>query len=489
MTPPLYKKTAREIRDAVRSGAVTAMAVTEAHLARIAEVDPKVDAFTQIWTDEALAQAAAVDAKVKQGADPGPMAGVPVGVKELICTRTGKTTCASKILANFRSPYDATIIKKLDAAGAIFLGKVNMDEFAMGSSTERSTIKTTKNPWNLKCVPGGSSGGSAAAISADECAMALGSDTGGSIRQPAALCGCVGIKPTYGRVSRYGLVAFASSLDQIGPLTKNVEDAALSLNTLCGRDPLDATSADLPVPDFMQALTGDVKGLRVGLPKEYFTEALNAEMREKVEAAVEVFRRGGAEIVPVSLPHTDYAIATYYIICTAEASANLARFDGVRYGYRNPNAKTVEEMYVLSKSEAFGPEVRRRIMLGTYVLSSGYYDAYYLKAQKVRRLIKKDFDDAFEQCDFVMGPTSPIPSFEFGAKTENPLEMYLADIYTISVNLATLPGISIPCGLTASGLPAGLQMIGRPFGEETLLRAAHCYEQTSGITLGEPPIA
>ena len=359
----------------------------------------------------------------------------------------------------------------------------------MGSSTENSAIKTTKNPWNLKCVPGGSSGGSAAAIAAGECAISLGSDTGGSIRQPAALCGCVGIKPTYGRVSRYGLVAFASSLDQIGPLTRTVEDAALTLNVICGKDTMDATSANLPVPDFTDALTGDVKGLRIGLPKEYFTDALNPEMREKIEQAIEVYRSNGAEIVDISLPCSDYAIAVYYIICTAEASANLARFDGVRYGFRHPDAKSVQEMYVLTKSAAFGPEVQRRIMLGTYVLSSGYYDAYYLKAQKVRALIKKDFDAAFEKCDVIAGPTSPTASFEFGSKSDNPLEMYLSDIYTISVNLAALPGISLPCGLTEAGLPAGLQMMARPFEEETLLRAAHFYEQNRGFDMGQPPIA
>jgi len=489
MNTPWHYQSAREIRDAVRSGAASATAMTEWHLDRIAEVDLLVDAFTQVWRDEALAQAAAVDEKARRGDALGPLAGVPVGLKELLCTRTGTTSCASKILKDFRSPYDGTVVKRMAAADAVFLGKVNMDEFAMGSSTERSTIKVTRNPWNLKCVPGGSSGGSAAAVSAGECAISLGSDTGGSIRQPAAMCGCVGIKPTYGRVSRYGLVAFASSLDQIGPLTRTVEDAALTLNVICGRDPLDSTSADLPAEDFTAALTGDVRGLRIGLPAEYFTDALNTEMREKVEAAVDVFRREGAEIVPVSLPHANYAIAVYYIICTAEASANLARFDGVRYGFRHPAAKSVEEMYVLTKSEGFGPEVKRRIMLGTYVLSSGYYDAYYLKAQKVRRLIKRDFDEAFEKCDVIAGPTSPIPSFEFGTKTDNPLEMYLADIYTISTNLATLPGISIPCGLTASGLPAGLQMMARPFNEAALLRAAHCHEQKSGVRLGEPPVA
>ncbi len=489
MTDALYLKSARELRDAVRTGAVTATQVTEQHLARIKEVDGSVDAYTQIWGDKALEMAAAVDAKASRGDTLGLLAGVPVGLKELLCTGYGKTSCASKMLENFESPYDATVVKKLEEADAVFLGKVNMDEFAMGSSTENSAIKTTKNPWNLKCVPGGSSGGSAAAVTAGECAISLGSDTGGSIRQPAALCGCVGIKPTYGRVSRYGLVAFASSLDQIGPLTRTVEDAALTLNVICGKDPMDATSANLPVPDFADALTGDVKGLRIGLPKEYFTDALNPEMREKIEQAIEVYRSNGAEIVDISLPCSDYAIAVYYIICTAEASANLARFDGVRYGFRHPDAKTVQEMYVLTKSAAFGPEVQRRIMLGTYVLSSGYYDAYYLKAQKVRALIKKDFDAAFEKCDVIAGPTSPTASFEFGSKSDNPLEMYLSDIYTISVNLATLPGISLPCGLTDAGLPAGLQLMARPFEEATLLRAAHFYEQNRGFDMGQPPIA
>jgi aspartyl-tRNA(Asn)/glutamyl-tRNA(Gln) amidotransferase subunit A len=359
----------------------------------------------------------------------------------------------------------------------------------MGSSTENSSIKTTRNPWNLKCVPGGSSGGSAASVAADMCTFSLGSDTGGSIRQPACLCGCVGIKPTYGRVSRYGLVAFASSLDQIGPLTKDVEDAALALNVLCGRDPMDATSADLPVPDFTKSLTDDIKGLRIGMPKECFTEALGPEMREKVMTAIEVLRKQGADVVEVSLPSTEYALAVYYIICTAEASANLARFDGVRYGYRHPNVKDVRDMYVKTKSAAFGPEVKRRIMLGTYVLSSGYYDAYYLKAQKVRRLIKEDFDRAFTQCDIIVTPTSPTPAFEFGSKTSDPMEMYLSDIYTISTNLATLPGLSAPCGLCASGLPAGIQFMAKPFDEATLLRVAHCYEKNSGITMGKPPIA
>lgn len=489
MTPDWHWKSAREIRDAVQNGSVSALEITEAYLQRIDEVDAKLDAFTQRWNDTARSMAAKVDHKVEQGEATGSLAGVPVALKELFCTRVGKTTCASKMLENFHSPYDATVVTRLAKADAVFLGKVNMDEFAMGSSTENSAVKPTRNPWNLRYVPGGSSGGSAAAVSAGECAVSLGSDTGGSIRQPACLCGCVGIKPTYGRVSRYGLVAFASSLDQIGPLTRTVEDAALTLNVICGRDPMDATSADLPVPDFTAGLTGDIRGLRIGLPKEYFTDALSDQMREKIEAAIDVYRSHGATIVDVSLPCSDYAIAVYYIICTAEASANLARFDGVRYGFRHPEAKTMQEMYVLSKSAGFGSEVQRRIMLGTYVLSSGYYDAYYLKAQKARRLIKRDFDAAFEHCDVIAGPTSPTPSFEFGSKSDNPLEMYLSDIYTISVNLATLPGISIPCGLTDAGLPVGLQLIGKPFDEETLLRTAHFHEQNRGFDMGRPPVA
>ncbi len=489
MTDAWHWKSACEIRDAVQGGAVSATQVAEDHLAHIDAVDGQVDAFTQVWRDKALEMAAAVDAKAARGEPLGPLAGVPVSLKELLCTRYGKTTCASKMLADFESPYDATVVKKLEDADAVFLGKVNMDEFAMGSSTENSALKTTKNPWDLTCVPGGSSGGSAASVAAGECALSLGSDTGGSIRQPACLCGCVGLKPTYGRVSRFGLVAFASSLDQIGPLTRTVEDAALALRVISGKDPMDATSADMPAADVTDALTGDIAGLRVGLPREYFTDALNPEMREKIEQAVDVYRAHGAEIVDISLPCSNYAIAVYYIICTAEASANLARFDGVRYGFRHPDAKTVQDMYVLSKSEGFGPEVQRRIMLGTYVLSSGYYDAYYLKAQKARALIKKDFDAAFEQCDVIAGPTSPTASFAFGAKSDNPLEMYLSDIYTISVNLATLPGISLPCGLTDAGLPAGLQLIARPFEEATLLKAAHFYEANRGFDMGRPPIA
>ena len=482
-----HEKTAHEIRDAVAAGSVSALDVTQAYLDRIDAVDGQVGAYTQVWRASALARAAAIDARIQAGDPVGPMAGVPISLKELICTAEGQTTCSSRILRGFQSPYNATVAEKLLAADAVILGKVNMDEFAMGSSTENSAIQKTANPWNLACVPGGSSGGSAASVAADTCALSFGSDTGGSIRQPASFCGCVGLKPTYGRVSRYGLVAFASSLDQIGPLAKDVTDAALAMNVICGRDPMDATSADLPAEDFTAALTGDVKGLRIGLPREFFVDALGAEVRALVEASAEVLRGQGAEIVEVSLPHSDYAVAVYYIVAPAEASANLARFDGVRYGFRHPGASNVTEMYVKTKSEGFGQEVQRRIMLGTYVLSSGYYDAYYLKAQKVRTLIKQDFDRAFEQCDVILTPTAPTAAFKMGAKSD-PLEMYLNDIFTISTNLAGVPAISLPCGVSNEGLPAGVQLIGRAFDEATLLRAAHCYEQHSGIQMGKPPL-
>lgn len=483
-----YDKTAFEIREAVASGAVSAVEVTRSYLSRIEAVDGQVGAYTQVWHDHALAQAAAIDAKIAAGEPVGAMAGVPVSLKELICTTEGFTTCSSRILQGFRSPYNATVTEKLLAADAVLLGKVNMDEFAMGSSTENSAIQKTSNPWNLDCVPGGSSGGSAASVASDTCAMSFGSDTGGSIRQPAAFCGCVGLKPTYGRVSRYGLVAFASSLDQIGPLTKDVTDTALAMNVICGKDPHDATSADLPGEDFVAGLKGGVKGLRIGLPKEFFIDALGSEVRSLVEASAAVLKAQGAEIVEVSLPHSEYAVTVYYIVAPAEASANLARFDGVRYGFRHPAANNVTEMYVKTKSEGFGPEVQRRIMLGTYVLSSGYYDAYYLKAQKVRRLITQDFDEAFKQCDVILTPTAPTPAFKRGEKSKDPLEMYLNDIFTISTNLTGVPALSMPCGLSASGLPVGVQLIGKAFDEATLLRTAYCYEQHSGLNLGKAAI-
>jgi aspartyl-tRNA(Asn)/glutamyl-tRNA(Gln) amidotransferase subunit A len=432
--------------------------------------------------------AADVDRRVKMGDDPGPLAGVPVGLKDNLCTSYGKTTCASKILANFESPYDATVVSRLRDAGAVFLGKLNMDEFAMGSSTENSSVQKTRNPWDLERVPGGSSGGAAAGIAADLAALTIGSDTGGSIRQPAAFCGCLGMKPTYGRVSRYGLIAFASSLDQIGPFAKNAEDLAIVMNVVSGHDPLDATSAPLPAPDYTKSLKKDVAGLTIGLPREFYTDALNGAMRESIMTAVDVLKGLGAKVAEVSLPHTDYGIAVYYIIATAEASANLARFDGVRYGFRDPAAKTVEEMYRGTKTGGFGPEVKRRIMLGTYALSSGYYDAYYLKAQKVRALIRRDFDEAFAHCDVIVTPTTPTPAFRFNEKTDDPLQMYLSDIYTNSVNLAGVPGLSVPCGLIEGKWPAGMQIIGRPFSEDTLVRAAYAYEQARGFDMGRPPV-
>ncbi len=489
MAQDWYRCTAHEIARAVREGDVSAEGITQSFLNRIEQVDAQVRAFVDVWKEPALARAAQIDQRLKKGEDVGPLAGVPVGLKDVLCTRLGSTACCSKILKGYRSPFDATVVARLEDAGAVFLGKLNMDEFAMGSSTENSAVQTTCNPWNLDCVPGGSSGGSAAAVAADECAFALGSDTGGSIRQPAALCGCIGMKPTYGRVSRYGLVAFASSLDQIGPFAKDAEDLALILNTLCGLDSRDSTSAALEVPDFTSALRDDIGDITVGLPKEYFTDALGREMRSKVAEAVDVLKAQGAKVVEVSLPHTDYAIAVYYIICTAEASANLARFDGVRYGYRAPAPENVEALYHDTKSQGFGREVQRRIMLGTYVLSSGYYDAYYLKAQKVRSLIRRDFTEAFRECDVIVTPTSPTPAFRFGEKTADPLQMYLSDIYTISTNLAGIPGVSVPCGLTADGLPAGLQLLGKPFDEETLIRVAYSYERNRGFEMGTPPLA
>ncbi len=488
MTAPLYAGTAREIRDQVRSGAVSAVAVTESVLGRIKALDGAVGAYLNVWGDHALGMAAEVDRRVKQGKDPGPLAGVPVGLKDNLCTSYGTTTCASKILAGFEAPYDATVVKRLQDAGAVFLGKLNMDEFAMGSSTENSSIQRTKNPWDLGRVPGGSSGGAAASVAADLATITIGSDTGGSIRQPAAFCGCLGIKPTYGRVSRYGLIAFASSLDQIGPFTKNAEDLAIAMNVVSGHDPLDATSAALAVPDYTTFLKKDVAGLTIGLPKEFYTDALGGPMRQSIMAAVEVLKGLGAKVVEVSLPHTDYGIAVYYLIATAEASANLARFDGVRYGFRDPAAKTVEEMYRGTKTGGFGPEVKRRIMLGTYALSSGYYDAYYLKAQKVRALIRRDFDQAFAKCDVIITPTTPTPAFKFDEKTDDPLQMYLSDIYTNSVNLAGVPGLSVPCGLIDGKLPAGMQIIGKPFSEDLLIQVAHAYEKARGFDMGKPQV-
>jgi aspartyl-tRNA(Asn)/glutamyl-tRNA(Gln) amidotransferase subunit A len=457
---------------------VSAREAMQACLDQIARVDGKIHAFLSYDAAGALAQADAADKEIAGGAKK-PLLGVPIAIKDVLAVKNQPLNCASKILGKFISPYDATAIEKLKAAGAIVFGRCNMDEFAMGSSTENSAFGPTHNPWDITRIPGGSSGGSAAAVAADECIASLGTDTGGSIRQPAALCGCVGMKPTYGRISRYGLVAFASSLDQIGPFTKDVRDAATLLGVMSGHDLRDSTSVPQPVPDYTKALTGDVKGLKLGLPKEYMIGGLDPEVKAAVDAAVKKYQELGAEIVEISLPHTDYAVAVYYIIATAEASANLARFDGIRYGARVEGNDPVE-LYSRTRGAGFGAEVKRRIILGTYVLSSGYHDAYYLQAQKVRTLIRNDFLKAFEQVDAIVTPTTPTAAFKLGEKSGDPLQMYLSDIFTISCNLAGICGISLPCGFTQNPrLPVGLQLLGKPFGEETMLNLAHAYEQAT----------
>ncbi len=462
------------------------MELTENVYSRIDEVEDKVQAYVTLDKENALAQAAKVDAKIAAGEEIAPLAGIPGAIKDNICTKGLLTTCSSKMLANVVPIYDAHVIKNLRADDAIFTGKTNMDEFAMGSTTESSYFHKTYNPWNLERVPGGSSGGSAAAIAAGEAIWSLGSDTGGSIRQPASFNGCVGIKPTYGRVSRYGCVAFASSLDQIGPITRDVTDAATVLNCICGKDEHDSTSLPVDVPDFTKALRADVKGLRIGLPKEYYGEGVDAKVKAEIEKAVKKYEELGAEIVDVSLPHTEYAVITYYIIAPAEASANLARYDGVRYGFRAANATSAPEMTRLSRTEGFGPEVRRRIMLGTYVLSSGYYDAYYKKAMQVRTLIRRDFNEAFEKCDVLLTPTSPVVAYPVDGKMD-PLSIYMLDVTTIPVNMAGLPGISIPCGF-ADGMPVGMQLIGKVLDEETVLRAAYTFEQATDFHKAMAPL-
>jgi len=469
---------------------VSARAATQACLDRIQRVDGVLRAFISYDAADALAQADAADAALAAGQTHAqrPLLGVPIAVKDVIAVKGQPLNCGSRVLGNFVSPYDATVVEKLKAAGAVVFGRLNMDEFAMGSSTENSGFQITRNPWDTARIPGGSSGGSAAAVAADECVAALGSDTGGSIRQPAALCGCVGLKPSYGRVSRYGLVAYASSLDQIGCLAKDVRDAAAVLGVIGGHDPRDSTSVPRPVANYAAALSGDIKGLKLGLAKEYMIGGLDPQVKQAIEAAVRQFVKLGAEVVEVSLPHTDYAVATYYIIATAEASANLARFDGIRYGLRIDGADPIE-LYGKTRGKGFGAEVKRRIILGTYVLSSGYYDAYYVRAQKVRTLIRNDFLKAFEQVDAVLTPTSPTAAVKIGDKSGDPLQMYLMDIFTLSCNLAGLCGISIPCGFTAPEprLPIGLQLLGKPFGEETILRLAHAYEQSTDWHKAKPP--
>jgi aspartyl-tRNA(Asn)/glutamyl-tRNA(Gln) amidotransferase subunit A len=473
----LNQLTISELTARIARREISARDATQACLDRIARVDGQVHAFISIDAADALAQAGAADRALASGSTHAqqPLLGVPIAVKDVLAVKDQPLNCGSKILGRFISPYDATVIEKLKAAGAVVFGRLNMDEFAMGSSTENSAFGVTRNPWDPARIPGGSSGGSAAAVAADEAIATLGSDTGGSIRQPAALCGCVGLKPTYGRVSRYGLVAFASSLDQIGPFTKDARDCAVMLNVISGHDRRDSTSVARPVPDYTAALTGDIKGLRLGLPREYMIGGLDSEVKAAVDAAVARLQSLGASVEEISLPHTEYAAATYYIIAPAEASANLARFDGIRYGERVEGADPIE-LYCRTRGAGFGPEVKRRIILGTYVLSSGYYDAYYLRAQKVRTLIRRDFLNAYQEVEAVLTPTSPVPAFKLGEKTD-PLAMYLCDIYTIGVNLAGLPAISVPCGFTGGGLPIGLQLIGQPFRETELLPIAHCYEQ------------
>jgi aspartyl-tRNA(Asn)/glutamyl-tRNA(Gln) amidotransferase subunit A len=450
------------------------------------KVDSKVAAYLTVDEEEAYQQAKKADARIVKGERITDLTGIPLALKDILCTKSMRTTCASKILGNFYPPYDATVVNKLRESGAVFLGKANMDEFAMGSSTENSGFGITRNPWDLDRIPGGSSGGSAAAVAADECIASLGSDTGGSVRQPAACCGVVGLKPTYGRVSRFGLVAFASSLDQIGPITKDITDCAILMNTISGHDANDSTSVNVAVPDYRKALINDVKGMKLGIPKEYFVEGMDRDVEKAVWEAIKLLEQWGASIKEVSLPHTEYAVATYYIICTAEASSNLARYDGVKYGHRARGYDGLIDMYAKTRAEGFGPEVKRRIMLGTYVLSAGYYDAYYRKAQQVRTLIKGDFDRAFKEYDALLTATSPTPAFMIGEKVKDPLQMYLSDILTIPVNLAGLPGISIPCGFSSGGLPIGLQIIGKHFDEERILRMAYTFEQRTDHHLKRP---
>jgi len=475
----LASLTITNARSAIQERKTTATALAEAHYAKIEKDDPQIGAFLTLSKERALAKADEIDRLAAEGEELPPLAGVPIGIKDVMVMRGVRTTAGSKILGNYIPPYDCTAVARMETAGAVVLGKLNCDEFAMGSSTENSAWRPVRNPHDLSRVPGGSSGGSAAAVAADMAVVTLGSDTGGSIRQPASFCGVVGLMPTYGRVSRYGLIAFASSLDHIGPLTKTVKDTAIVLRTIAGRDPMDSTSAEVPVPDYVAELEKPVRGLKLGVAKEYFGDGLDAEVRSAVEAAIQNLANLGCEIVPVSLPHTKYAIPTYYIVATAEASSNLARYDGVRYGHRARDGRTLSEMYRRSRDQGFGAEVKRRIMLGTYALSAGYYDAYYLKAQKVRTLLAQDFAVAFQKVDAIVTPTSPAAAFKLGEKVDDPLAMYLADIYTVTADLAGIPGISVPCGKTKEKLPIGLQILGKHFDEATILRVATEHEQAA----------
>jgi len=482
----LHSLTIHQLHDLLVKKKVTSREATEALYRRIREIDRKVKAYLLLTEEEALRQADHVDRRIAKGEEIGDLAGVPIGLKDILCTKGIQTTCGSRILEGYTPFYDGTVIRKLKERNAVFLGKLNMDEFAMGSSTENSGFQATHNPWDLYRIPGGSSGGSAAAVAADECIGALGTDTGGSIRQPAACCGVVGMKPTYGRVSRYGLVAFASSLDQIGPITKDVEDCAILMNAISGYDPCDSTSVNAEMPDYKQSLKRDVKGIRIGIPEEYFLEGMDPEVERSITDAIDSFRRWGAEIQKISLPHTEYSVAVYYIIATAEASSNLARYDGVKYGLRSKGYRDLMEMYTQTRAKGFGKEVKRRIILGTYVLSAGYYEAYYRKASQVRTLIRKDFEEAFEKVDVIVAPTAPTPAFRMGEKTGDPLQMYLSDIHTIPVNMAGIPAISIPCGFNHEGLPIGLQIMGKHFDETTLVKVAYTFEQNTDFHLKKP---
>jgi len=484
----LHFLTIHALHDLLLKKEVTSREVTEALYRRIREVEGRVKAYLILTEEEAIRQADQADSKIAKGEEIGDLAGVPMGLKDILCTKGIQTTCGSRILEGYIPFYDGTVIKKLRESDAVFLGKLNMDEFAMGSSTENSGFHVTHNPWDLRRIPGGSSGGSAAAVAADECIGALGTDTGGSIRQPAACCGVVGLKPTYGRVSRYGLVAFASSLDQIGPITKDVKDCAILMNAISGYDPCDSTSVNAEVPDFKQSLIKDVRGIRIGIPEEYFVEGMDPEVERSVRDAIDSFRKWGADVQRVSLPHTEYAVAIYYIIATAEASSNLARYDGVKYGFRSKGYRDLMEMYTQTRAKGFGKEVKRRIILGTYVLSAGYYEAYYRKASQVRTLIKNDFEEAFQKVDVIVSPTAPTPAFRIGEKTGNPLQMYLSDVHTIPVNMAGIPAISIPCGFNREGLPIGLQIMGKHLDEGMLLRVAYTFEQNTDFHLKKPTL-
>ena len=473
----LYELTVHELMDKLNKKEIASEDITKSYVSRINEKEDNVEAFVTVLSEEAENKAKEIDQKIEKGEITNKLAGIPIGIKDNICTKGIKTTCSSKMLEDFISPYDATVMDKINAENLITIGKLNMDEFAMGGSTENSYFKKTKNPWNLNKVPGGSSGGSAAAVASQMVPWALGSDTGGSIRQPASFCGVVGLKPTYGLVSRYGLVAFASSLDQIGPITKDVRDSAILLNIIAGHDEKDSTSVEMPKKDYEKALTGNIKGLKIGVPKEFFGEGINEEVKKSLKQAIETYKELGAEVEEFSLDIAKYALATYYIIACAEASSNLGRFDGIRYTYRAKDFKDLKDLYKKTRSEGFGAEVKRRIILGTYVLSSGYYDAYYKKAQQVRTLVMNEFNKGFEKYDVILTPTAPTVAFGIGEKSNNPLEMYLADICTVSINIAGLPGISVPCGIDSEGMPIGMQLIGNRFQEETILKAAYSFEQ------------